>query len=334
LEQSEKDVLEAIKDVSFHQECSVLDDEGRESHEDKNSRANVVEVNDGLGDKSNVEEEQFEDDTGEVPTEEYEAEEVGERKKPQKQDKVQRQATMDRYLGVQDRTADVGISQLVTPSTSKAAAKPKKPPVKKKPAAAPKTTFPKKNIIFDFQRFSRYKVKKDAEETLCNASQDFMDMALARLEEIVQKRGASKIHLCDIKQVMVECGFIPKDDDRNLDLYDTLRKTVRHDAWMELIPRAVGDGSVYPPLGCWEDTGVAKKRKRKSQSSGSSQDDEPRSRKKKTSASNVRRFKVPRPAQNTDTNKQISKGKKPKESKVADQVKESKNGGKGRKGRK
>ena len=175
-----------------------------------------------------------------------------------KERKEMRQATLARYLGIQDVTARQGLDTLLTPQLpkKKITTSPKPKPVKPKP----KTTFPAKNIKFDFNRFSRFKLKKDAEEILTEASQDFMDLAMSRLSDLAKARGADKIHLCDIRKLMGECGFVKpvEEDPANRYLNSTLREVVREDLIRELIPCSVGDGTVYPPTDCWKEKGGKK----------------------------------------------------------------------------
>merc|ERR1719219_1157853 len=121
---------------------------------------------------------------------------------------------------------------------------------------------------------------------------------------------------------MGEAGFIPKADQGNWWLYDKLRKTVRRDIWMELIPRSVGDGTVYPPQGCWEEEGKTSKAKKRGSSSSS--DDEaagPSQRKKKrNSASKVKRFKVPNVPEEKERKKKNTNSRKPLEPPVKAKV--------------
>ena len=63
-----------------------------------------------------------------------------------------------------------------------------------------KTTFPAKKTIQQFNRFSRYKLKKEAEDLVLDASEDFVEVAMARLKQLSKNRGDSKIHLCDIRR--------------------------------------------------------------------------------------------------------------------------------------
>ena len=176
-----------------------------------------------------------------------------------KERKEMRQATLVRYLGIQDTTARQGLETLLTPQQVKkkviASKKPK--PTKEKP----KTYFPAKNVKFDFNRFSRFKLKKDAEDILMDASQDFMDMAMARLSDIAEERGADKIHLCDIRRLFGECGYAKpvEEDPNNRHFYSVLRDVCREDLVRELIPCNMGDGTVYPPEDIWQEKGGRKK---------------------------------------------------------------------------
>ena len=71
------------------------------------------------------------------------------------------------------------------------------PKKKKEPI---KTTFPAKKTMQQFNRFSRYKVKKEAEDLVLDASEDFVELAMVRLKQLSVDRGDSKIQLCDIRK--------------------------------------------------------------------------------------------------------------------------------------
>ena len=62
------------------------------------------------------------------------------------------------------------------------------------------TTFPAKKTMQQFNRFSRYKLKKEAEDLVLDASEDFIDLARVRLKQLSIDRGDSKIQLCDIRR--------------------------------------------------------------------------------------------------------------------------------------
>jgi len=237
-----------------------------------------------------------------------------------KERKEMRQATLARYLGIQDCTGREGLDTLLTPQPpqqKKAAA----PPARQKAAKpVPKTVFPAKNIKFEYNRFSRFKVKKDAEEILTEASQDFMEMAMSRLTDLATERGAEKIHLCDIRKLMGECGFVVpvENDPANRQLNSTLRDLVREDMVRELIPCSMGGGKVYPPVDCWKEKGGKKKTVKggsKPVASGSRASVGKGSAGKK--ADKVKRFKV---VEDLDT----TEPKRPR-------MEVGKNGGKGRK---
>ena len=71
------------------------------------------------------------------------------------------------------------------------------PKKKKEPI---KTTFPAKKTMQQFNRFSRYKLKKEAEDLVLDASEDFVELAMVRLKQLSVDRGDSKIQLCDIRR--------------------------------------------------------------------------------------------------------------------------------------
>ena len=97
---------------------------------------------------------------------------------------------------------------------------------------------------FEYQRFSRYKLKADAERTLVKGSEDFLKEALRRMSDFAGERGAESIHLCDVRRMMVECGFVPdKDKDpKDRHFYQTIHQIARYEQVEELIPCNRGPG--------------------------------------------------------------------------------------------
>ena len=169
-----------------------------------------------------------------------------------KDQKELRQATLARYLG---NTST--LSPLMTPTLSPSAAqqkthRPKSIGVRAKPKDV--TVFPAKNIKFEFQRFSRYKLKTEAEKALVETSEEFISKCMSRMSEFAAGRESNKIHLCDIKRMMVECGFVKnsEDDPKDLDFYQEIRDIARDSLRDELIPCDYGAGKIYPPKDCWE----------------------------------------------------------------------------------
>ena len=127
-----------------------------------------------------------------------------------------RNANLERYLGMADLTVDgKGLTNIFTPEPS-----PKAPKVvkvttlqrfisnylllctmqPKKTKEPIKTTFPAKTTMQQFNRFSRYKLKKEAEDLVLDASEDFVELAMVRLKQLSVARGDSKIQLCDIRR--------------------------------------------------------------------------------------------------------------------------------------
>ena len=153
--------------------------------------------------------------------------------------KAMRHANLERYLGMADVTVDGrGLTNIFTPESSPREAKVVK---KVKKAKEPiKTTFPAKKTLQQFNRFSRYKLKKEAEDLVLEASEDFMEIAMARLEQLRVARGDTKIHLCDIRKYMTECGFLlPVEEDfMDLRLFEQIRELHYCDEELqyELIP--------------------------------------------------------------------------------------------------
>ena len=174
-----------------------------------------------------------------------------------------RQARLTRCLGIQDSASPL-ISPLNSPEKEKVLEKPK-PRAKPRKKEDPKLIFPAKQVKFEYQRFSRYKLKAESESTLVKASQDFLKEALQRMSRWAGERGVNNIHLCDIKRMMEQCGFVPnQEQDPHLRVFhETIRDIGRQEHVEELIPCNLGRGEIYPPKDCWEVTGEKKKRKRK-----------------------------------------------------------------------
>ena len=157
-----------------------------------------------------------------------------------REQKELRQATLERYLGDFRTTASpLVLSPLNSPQKEKAVEKPKaKPKSKTNKKADPGLIFGEKQIKFEYQRFSRYKLKKDAEKTLVKASKDFLNEALKQMSSFAEERGAETIHLCDIKRMMIQCQFIPsqEEDPKERDFHQTLHDIARFEQIEELIP--------------------------------------------------------------------------------------------------
>jgi len=170
-----------------------------------------------------------------------------------------RQATLAKYLGVND-------SPLITPQVSPKKTKEQmpKPKTTKRPKAKEKSLIPAKNIKFEYQRFSRYKLKPEAEKTLIGASDEFLTKAIKRMSSFAAERGAEKIHMCDIKRMMVECGFVKpaEEDPTGREFTCELREIARDSQIKELIPMNKGAGKIYPPKDLWEVKGGKNKSKR------------------------------------------------------------------------
>ena len=199
--------------------------------------------------------------------------------------KAMRHANLERYLGMADVTVDGrGLTNIFTPESSPREAKVVK---KVKKAKEPiKTTFPAKKTLQQFNRFSRYKLKKEAEDLVLEASEDFMEIAMARLEQLRVARGDTKIHLCDIRKYMTECGFLlPVEEDfMDIRLFEQIRELHYCDEELqyELIPmrrlsvfkeiycfypsittlRVMG--RVYPPEDIWREPDLGSRKVSKS----------------------------------------------------------------------
>jgi hypothetical protein len=110
-------------------------------------------------------------------------------------------------------------------------------PVAKRPMK-PKKSEPVKLTMHRFNRFSRFKVTKEAEHLIPGMNKVFIDLAMARPKQIAEDRGANKIALCDIRDYMTECGFLPsaENDPRDLHLMGAIRELDSVENQLELIP--------------------------------------------------------------------------------------------------
>ena len=204
-----------------------------------------------------------------------------------------RQATLTRYLGTRDPAASPlagstpAISPAKKPPPQAEKPKPKQP---RKPKAQPKSVFPAKNIKFEYHRFSRFKLKPAADNALVASSEAFIKQCMEKMSGFAAERGAEKIHMCDIKRMMAECGFVkPEEEDpNNRDFYYELREVAKDRQVAELIPCSKGAGVTYPPKDVWDIKGGKKKAKVQPVKSGASIGSGKGSKK----ADKVRRLKV------------------------------------------
>merc|ERR1719242_858570 len=201
--------------------------------------------------------------------------------------RAMRHANLERYLGMADLTVDGrGLANIFTPESSPKETKVVKPKKLKEPI---KTTFPAKKTIQQFNRFSRYKLKKEAEDLVLDASEDFVELAMARLKQLSVARGDSKIQLCDIRRYMTECGFLlPVEEDfMDLRLYEQIRELHFCDEELqwELIPMQRVMGRTYPPEDVWKEPDLSSKANHASSAS---------KKKGPKKADSARRLKVPR----------------------------------------
>merc|ERR1719167_1295168 len=212
--------------------------------------------------------------------------------------KAMRHANLERYLGMADVKVDGrGLTNIFTPESSPREAKVVK---KVKKAKEPiKTTFPAKKTLQQFNRFSRYKLKKEAEDLVLEASEDFMEIAMARLEQLRVARGDTKIHLCDIRKYMTECGsLLPVEEDfMDIRLFEQIRELHYCDEELqyELIPMRRVMGRVYPPEDIWREPDLGSRKVSKSNKARRSSLTSKKKGLKK--ADSARRLKVPRNSQ-------------------------------------
>merc|ERR1712192_112232 len=208
--------------------------------------------------------------------------------------RAMRNANLERYLGMADMTVDgKGLTNIFTPESS-----PKDPKVVKPKKKEPiKTTFPSKKTMQQFNRFSRYKLKKEAEDLVLDASEDFLELAMVRLKQLSVDRGDSKIQLCDIRRYMTECGFLlpVEQDTMDIRLFEQIRDLHFCDEELqwELIPMRRVMGRVYPPEDIWREPDLSSSSSSKANKVASA------SKKKKgpKKADSARRLKVPRNSQ-------------------------------------
>merc|ERR1711976_499563 len=83
------------------------------------------------------------------------------------------------------------------------------------------------------------------------------------MSSFAAERGAEKIYMCDIKRMMVECGFVKpaEEDPTGREFTCELREIARDSQIKELIPRKDLTGKVYPPKDLWDIKGGKKSKK-------------------------------------------------------------------------
>ena len=204
-----------------------------------------------------------------------------------------RQATLTRYLGTRDPAASplAGSTPVISPANKPPPQSEKpKPKQPRKPKAQPKSVFPAKNIKFEYHRFSRYKLKPAADNALVASSEAFIKQCMEKMSGFAAERGAEKIHMCDIRRMMAECGFVkPEDEDpNNREFYYELREVAKDSQVAELIPCSKGAGVTYPPKDVWDIKGGKQKAKVQPVKSGASIGSGKGSKK----ADKIRRLKV------------------------------------------
>ena len=172
-----------------------------------------------------------------------------------------RQVTIARYLGTANFTESLGLSRLLSAEDGKKNERKVSKTSKKKISRKKKETtlvFPLRNVKFEYQRFSRFKVKKEAESILAEASAAFVNLVLSEeVSHIAAQRGSSKIELCDQRRFLGEWGpfNIPtvEDDLANKNFFPFVRNLVREELAAKLIPCHVGRGIVDPPADIWNE---------------------------------------------------------------------------------
>merc|ERR1711976_1037753 len=83
------------------------------------------------------------------------------------------------------------------------------------------------------------------------------------MSSFAAERGAEKIYMCDIKRMMVECGFVKpaEEDPTGREFTCELREIARDSQIKELIPKRDLAGNVYPPKDLWDIKGGKKSKK-------------------------------------------------------------------------
>ena len=241
-EVEEEDISE-INEIDEEDDVSGDEENGRNVREKETNHQNEMLAEDIVEDDGVVNEGDV-DDPDDCETGESDAE--GPVKAPlsaSRSGKELRQAPLTRYLESRRDTASPLISPLNSPQKEKPKQKPKPRATSSKKIDS-KLIFPAKQVKFEYQRFSRYKLKADAERTLVKGSEDFLKEALRRMSDFAGERGAESIHLCDVRRMMVECGFVPdKDKDpKDRHFYQTIHQIARYEQVEELIPCNRGPG--------------------------------------------------------------------------------------------
>merc|ERR1719341_397977 len=291
------DNLHLVEDVVDMDTAAEEEDPESEEVASEQDEDEECEAEEGAtSDQDNVEDDEGEDGAiGTVDIEQAEREmpPPGEHRFPDSSvRRAMRNANLERYLGMADLTVDgKGLTNIFTPESSPKEPKVVKPKKKKEPI---KTTFPAKKTMQQFNRFSRYKLKKEAEDLVLDASEDFVDLARVRLKQLSVDRGDSKIQLCNIRRYMTECGFLlpVEEDTMDIRLFEQIRELHFCDEELqwELIPMRRVMGRIYPPEDIWREPDLPSSSKSKANRASLA------SKKKRgpKKADSARRLKVPR----------------------------------------
>lgn len=96
----------------------------------------------------------------------------------------------------------------------------------------------KSDAVFLFKRFSGLRVAKEAEPALMEAVEKFNEISFRRLKTILVEAERHTVGLVDIKQLMVEAGFVPEENPKckNLRLYLSIDDVATNEISDCLIP--------------------------------------------------------------------------------------------------
>ena len=119
-----------------------------------------------------------------------------------------------------------------------------------------------KEICYLFERFSGLKLTKGCLPVLVDAFQKFTKLMIKKL---LENGATKKVYLGDIRKVMRQFGFIPKNDFKNMELYSMLRRLMDPEDYRLIMPMSTFNGirgSTTLPKDIWGKQ--AKSRKKES----------------------------------------------------------------------
>ena len=118
-----------------------------------------------------------------------------------------------------------------------------------------------KEICYLFERFSGLKLTKGCLPVLVDAFQKFTKLMIKKL---LENGATKKLYLGDIRKVMRQFGFIPKNDFKNMELYSMLRRLMDPEDYRLIMPMSTFNGirgSTTLPKDIWGKQAKSRKKR-------------------------------------------------------------------------